>query len=365
MSGSASLTRTPRRELAPFVSEIKIVASSDAGVERSVEHLPDGKVSMLFRLTADGGDLSVSGPRRVARYKRVRALPLYAMVIFRPGGASPFLGAPLGLLADRIVALDDLWERTRLRASSTRCAPRPTATSSPAASRTRSSRACARRPAPTPRWRPSRAAPPASSPRARSLDRCDRRAVRRERAAPPADVRRRRRGEPERALADVAAPARARSARGARASWSEVAAAGGFFDQSHLIADARAAEDDPGVLPRASRDHADAVHRLLITGARGKPGNPSLDTHGEPEIAARQRPGPGSRLQRVIHPGLRLCLVTPVRKGRDEARSEGEQSGSQASLGVIPARRTARWNDPSTAVLSAMKSAPSPSAHRP
>lgn len=83
--------------------------TSAPGGLRSVEQLPDGGASLLFRLTSAGGDLSVAGPRTVARYKQVASLPLYVRVCFRPGGASAFFGVPTTDLADQVVLLETLW----------------------------------------------------------------------------------------------------------------------------------------------------------------------------------------------------------------------------------------------------------------
>jgi AraC-like DNA-binding protein len=104
------LTRAPRPELLPFVSEVRMGISPGVGIRQAIEHLPDGRSSILFRLTRSGaGDLSAIGPRSIARYKQADAVPLFVNVLFRPGGGSPFFRTPLFELTDRVVELERLW----------------------------------------------------------------------------------------------------------------------------------------------------------------------------------------------------------------------------------------------------------------
>ena len=49
------------------------------------------------------------GPRTQALYKRASQSRAVLRVVFRPGGAYPFFGVPLGELADRVAPLHDLW----------------------------------------------------------------------------------------------------------------------------------------------------------------------------------------------------------------------------------------------------------------
>src|SRR4051812_2187456 len=104
MAPVSEIIRAPRGVLTRFVSEVRAAFPAPGTGSYPIEHLPDGKVSLLFRVTqASGavkdssvtslrGDLSVAGPRTRALYKTVEPIPLYIRLVFKPGGAYPFLG---------------------------------------------------------------------------------------------------------------------------------------------------------------------------------------------------------------------------------------------------------------------------------
>lgn len=95
------------RTLRRFVASARLSAAPTGNIDR----LPDGTTTLIFRLhDVDRADLTVLGPQSRATYKRGRAL-LVAKVVFQPGGAYPFFGVPLDVLADRVVPARDLWGR--------------------------------------------------------------------------------------------------------------------------------------------------------------------------------------------------------------------------------------------------------------
>ena len=72
---------------------------------------------LVFRAFGPGtGDVAVRGPLTQAYYKTTPPVPLAVRIVFQPGGAYPFFGVPLDMLADRAVRLDDLWGRDGARA---------------------------------------------------------------------------------------------------------------------------------------------------------------------------------------------------------------------------------------------------------
>jgi AraC-like DNA-binding protein len=99
----------PRRDLAPYVESIRWAEARGDGTY-PLEHLPDARATILFRLTADRrGDLSVAGPRTRAHFKLAHRVPLLVRVVFRAGCAYPFLGVPVRLAADSLIPLSYLW----------------------------------------------------------------------------------------------------------------------------------------------------------------------------------------------------------------------------------------------------------------
>jgi len=110
----------PRRTaLDRFVRRVEVLAprAGEAGSStRTVEYLPDGTTSVVFRWLGEGvSDLSVRGPVTVAHYKRTGIAPLVVRVVLAPGGAYPFFGVPMDRLAGELVPLEDLWGARAVR----------------------------------------------------------------------------------------------------------------------------------------------------------------------------------------------------------------------------------------------------------
>jgi AraC-like DNA-binding protein len=110
--------------LTDVIDEVHVVELVPGRSVEQVERLPDGTVSLLFRvIKVDAasnpleGDLIISGPRTHALYKTVPSIPLAIFVRFRPGSAFPIAGVAANELTNRIVSLEELWgsEATRLR----------------------------------------------------------------------------------------------------------------------------------------------------------------------------------------------------------------------------------------------------------
>jgi AraC-like DNA-binding protein len=105
--------------LARFVDDVRLMAPVGEHSLAHVEGLPDGRVSLLLRITegslapeesgARRGDVSVVGTRTRPIYKTVQDVPLVIVVRLRPGGAPAVLGLPANELTDCIVRLEDLW----------------------------------------------------------------------------------------------------------------------------------------------------------------------------------------------------------------------------------------------------------------
>jgi AraC-like DNA-binding protein len=99
----------PRIELPPLADFVAATVIRSTPPER-VNHLPDARTRLMFRLLPDGrADLHVSGPRRRAMYKRTTPCAAFIMIVFQPGGGYPFFGVPLAELVDRTTPLRDLW----------------------------------------------------------------------------------------------------------------------------------------------------------------------------------------------------------------------------------------------------------------
>jgi AraC-like DNA-binding protein len=105
-----------------LIEEIRVVSGVAGRSFEHVERLPDGTVSLLFRiLECDAashprrGDLIVAGPRKRAFHKTVPSIPLALFVRLRPGAAFPIFGIQADELTNRIVALEELWGNDGMR----------------------------------------------------------------------------------------------------------------------------------------------------------------------------------------------------------------------------------------------------------
>jgi AraC-like DNA-binding protein len=83
-----------------------IRAAAAPGVPNRV--LPDGCADLIVGIADLPGPVAVGTMRTAAVYPLLGAVDLFG-IRFHPGGALPFLGAPLGELTDRRIPLDDLW----------------------------------------------------------------------------------------------------------------------------------------------------------------------------------------------------------------------------------------------------------------
>ncbi|HUF35880.1 MAG TPA: AraC family transcriptional regulator [Gemmatimonadales bacterium] len=70
--------------------------------------LPDGCADLIVGIEGQAGPVAVGTMRTAALYPLAGPVDLFG-IRFRPGGAAPFLGVPLGELTDRRVPLDLLW----------------------------------------------------------------------------------------------------------------------------------------------------------------------------------------------------------------------------------------------------------------
>lgn len=95
-----------------FLEDLRAVAPI-AGRPFDVERLPDGRTTLVFRVTDEGrrADVAVSGPRTRAHFKHATGVARAVMIQFKPGWSAPLLGVAAHELTDRIVALEDLWGR--------------------------------------------------------------------------------------------------------------------------------------------------------------------------------------------------------------------------------------------------------------
>jgi AraC-like DNA-binding protein len=102
----------PTLALARFVEEVRAVASPPGQVLDGVR-LPDGRTTLLFRALEGGrkGDVWVAGPVTCARFKSKTGIARMVTLRFKPGWSVPLLGVAASELTDRIVPLDDVWGR--------------------------------------------------------------------------------------------------------------------------------------------------------------------------------------------------------------------------------------------------------------
>ncbi|GAA3856087.1 helix-turn-helix domain-containing protein [Streptomyces sedi] len=92
--------------VAPLGEVCDLSGSTDAGFTQ----LPDPATALVLRVTPEGeGDLLVVGPRTRASYHTGKPLPVCLRFRLRPGVTRPVLGVPVGELVDRVTPLADLW----------------------------------------------------------------------------------------------------------------------------------------------------------------------------------------------------------------------------------------------------------------
>jgi AraC-like DNA-binding protein len=98
------------------VALIEDLRSADGGPGGLLVRLPDTATSVVFRTAADGrSDLLVVGPRTRASCHPGKNLPVCIKVRLLPGRARPVLGPPVSELADRVTPLAGLWGGSAVR----------------------------------------------------------------------------------------------------------------------------------------------------------------------------------------------------------------------------------------------------------
>ncbi len=112
----------PLPELAKLVEMVHVVGPT-SGKPLRTERLPDGSMSLLFRLTAGragssrssrAGELSIAGPRTHALYNVIPNVLFAIYVRFRPGGGGPFMGVSASELIDGAARIEDVWGKDGL-----------------------------------------------------------------------------------------------------------------------------------------------------------------------------------------------------------------------------------------------------------
>jgi AraC-like DNA-binding protein len=103
----------PTFSLSRFFEDVRVIVPVP-GRALDVEHLPDGRTSLVFRVLEEGrrGDLTVAGPRTRARFKHATGVVRAVILQFKPGWSAPLLGVAGSALTDRIVLLEDIWGRS-------------------------------------------------------------------------------------------------------------------------------------------------------------------------------------------------------------------------------------------------------------
>ena len=103
----------PTLSLSRFIEDIRTVVPV-AGRALHVESLPNGRTTLVFRVTEEGqrGDVSVAGPRTHALFKNATGIARAVILQFKPGWSAQLLGVAASTLTDRIVLLEDIWGRS-------------------------------------------------------------------------------------------------------------------------------------------------------------------------------------------------------------------------------------------------------------
>jgi AraC-like DNA-binding protein len=96
-------------ERSRFVERVRSVAPARGGTAR-VDRLPDGRTALVFRVIEPGtGEVHIVGPRTRALLKDATRLERAVVVELKPGWSAPLFGLPAHELTDRYVALDAVW----------------------------------------------------------------------------------------------------------------------------------------------------------------------------------------------------------------------------------------------------------------
>lgn len=98
----------PAFSIARLLEDARMVATR--GEPLDVDWLPDGRTSLVVRVTDDGrGDATVVGPRTRAKLKRATGFARASVIQLKPGWSPVVFGVPAHTLTDQLVTLDDLW----------------------------------------------------------------------------------------------------------------------------------------------------------------------------------------------------------------------------------------------------------------
>lgn len=98
----------PSRALSRFVKSVRVVPG-DAGADTLVR-LPDGQLDLVVRFSSRYSGVYAIGTRSGVLRKPAGEVPPQTLIVrFKPGGAYPFFGVPMSELANRIVSIDRLW----------------------------------------------------------------------------------------------------------------------------------------------------------------------------------------------------------------------------------------------------------------
>lgn len=95
-----------------FVEDVRGVVPVSG--RASHERLPDGRTILVFRVFDGGrkGDVAVAGPRTRALFKNATGIERAVMLQFKPGWSAQLLGVAASALTDQIVLLEDIWGRS-------------------------------------------------------------------------------------------------------------------------------------------------------------------------------------------------------------------------------------------------------------
>lgn len=101
-------TAAPAPSIHRFVDDARALVP--VGGRARHEWLPGGRTALVLRELDDGrGDLCIAGPRTRALFKHPSGVVRAMVVSFKPGWSASLFGTAANTLTDRIVRLDDVW----------------------------------------------------------------------------------------------------------------------------------------------------------------------------------------------------------------------------------------------------------------
>ena len=106
---SALAADDSRSSLARLIESVSFLTPI-GGRARRVDQLPDGRTRLVFRVLSGGASsMTVIGPRTRAHFKDATGVDRAAVIAFKPGWATPFLGVAASELANTYVDLEEIW----------------------------------------------------------------------------------------------------------------------------------------------------------------------------------------------------------------------------------------------------------------